>query len=46
MMRRIAKRVRLYEVSPGEGALEITKQRKTRRKGRLAAGSPSIAARE
>lgn len=46
MVKRIATRVTLYEVSPGEGARETTKLRKAKRNGRLAAGFSSAAARE
>ena len=46
MVRRIARRVTLYEISPGEGAREATKQRKAKRKGKEALGFSSIAAKE
>lgn len=46
MLRRIARSVRKYEVSPGTGGREITKHRKTRKKGRQVTGSSRVAARE
>ena len=46
MLRRIARSVRVYEFSPGTGARETTKHKKTRKKGRQVAGSPRVVARE
>lgn len=46
MLRRIARSVSVYEISPGMGARETTKQRKTRKKGRQVTGSSRTVARE
>ena len=46
ILRRIARSVRVYEVSPGAGARETTKHRKTRKKGRPVIGSSRTFARE
>ena len=45
-LRRIARSVRVYEGSPGTGVREITKHKKTRKKGKQVAGSSSTVARE
>ena len=45
-MRRIARSVREYEISPGTGEREIAKHRKTRKKGRQVTGSSRVVARE
>ena len=46
MLRRSARSVRVYDASPGAGARETAKHRKTRKKGRHVAGSPIVVARE
>ena len=46
ILRRIARIVRVYGISPGTGARETTKHRKTRKKGKQVAGSSRVAARE
>ena len=46
MLRRIARSVRVYEASPGTGARVTAKHKKTRKNGRLVAGSSRIVARE
>jgi hypothetical protein len=46
MLKRIARRVRVYDVSPGAGARETMKHRKTSKKGRQLAGCSRMVARE
>lgn len=46
MLRRVARIVSVYVVSPGMGARETTKHRKTKKKGRQVAGSSRVVARE